>query len=274
MTNDPRRELEALVKAWDPIGLIALGAPVDEYACIVGPTLSLLQRHASYAEIARYLLTEFRDHFGVTIADPAPFVERAVAWFRSRRPVVIVDYDEQWPQLFEQLRDRAWREVSDIALSIEHVGSTSVPGLAAKPIIDLDIVVPTPAALAEAIARLASLGYRYAGDLGIEHRHGFHEPPEDPPHNLYVCLAGSRALRNHLALRDHLRLHPEVAAAYATLKRRLAAACRDDRPAYSAAKTDFILGILEAQGIPASDRAAIRAENQPPTVPAARLVRP
>ena len=180
----------------------------------------------------------------------------------ARRPVVIVDYDERWPRVFAALRDRAMPVVGDIALAIEHVGSTSVPGLAAKPIIDIDMVVPTPAALAEAITRLATLGYRHAGDRGIEHRHGFHEPPEDPPHNLYVCLAGSRALRNHLAVRDHLQRHPEDAAAYAVLKRRLATASRDDRRTYSAAKTDFILGILEAEGIPAADRAAIRAENR------------
>ena len=182
----------------------------------------------------------------------------------SSRSVEIVDYDPRWPHLFEVFRDRVWPVVSDVATGIEHVGSTSVPGLAAKPIIDIDVVVPTPDAMGDAIRRVETLGYRYAGDLGIENRHGFHEPAEDPPHNLYVCLAGSRALRNHLAVRDYLRSHPEARAAYAALKRRLADDHRTDRASYGAAKTDFILGILEAQGLSAIDRAAIRTENKLP----------
>ena len=153
--------------------------------------------------------------------------------------------------------------MSDIATAIEHVGSTSVPGLAAKPIIDIDIVVPTTDSITEAIRRLEPLGYRYAGDLGIENRHGFYEPAEDPPHNLYVCLEGSRALRNHLAVRDYLRTNPDARAAYAALKRRLAGEHGADRASYGVAKTDFILGILEAQGMSSEDRAVIRSENNP-----------
>jgi GrpB-like predicted nucleotidyltransferase (UPF0157 family) len=178
--------------------------------------------------------------------------------------VEIVEYDPRWPRTFEVLRDHVGPVLSDIASGIEHVGSTSVPGLAAKPVIDIDIVVPTSDAIRDAIRRVETLGYRYAGDLGIENRHGFHEPAEDPTHNLYVCLAGSRALRNHLAVRDYLRSHPEARAAYAALKRRLADAYSANRLAYGAAKTEFILGILEAQGLSAQDLAAIRSENNLP----------
>ena len=176
--------------------------------------------------------------------------------------VEIVDYDPRWPQVFEALRDRVWLAVSDVASGIEHVGSTSVPGLPAKPIIDIDVIVPAPEALRIAISRIETLGYRYVGDLGIEDRHAFREPVTDPPHNLYVCLAGSRALRNHVAFRDYLRSHPESRAAYAALKRRLADEHSADRLAYGVAKTDFIVGILAAQGLSPEDRAAIRAENR------------
>jgi GrpB-like predicted nucleotidyltransferase (UPF0157 family) len=176
--------------------------------------------------------------------------------------VSIVDYDPAWPATFAWLRDRASRVLGDIAQSIEHVGSTSVPGLAAKPIIDIDIVVPTPEASRASIARLSTLGYEHLGDLGMADREAFRAPPEDPAHHLYVCLAGSRALRNHVQFRDYLRAHPDAVAAYATLKRNLATAFAHDRLAYAEAKTAFIVRILQAQGsLSSADLAAISAEN-------------
>lgn len=90
-----------------------------------------------------------------------------------KRTVVVEDYDPAWPRDFELLRQRIWPVLGDFALGIEHVGSTSVPGLAAKPIIDMTIVVASRDEVPMAIERLASLGYVHKGNLGIDDREAF-----------------------------------------------------------------------------------------------------
>lgn len=131
---------------------------------------------------------------------------------------------------------------------IEHVGSTAVPGLPAKPVIDLDVVIATPADLPEVITRLRALGYRHEGDLGIAGREAFTDPDAAPAHHLYVCAAGSPELARHLTFRDYLRGHPAQARAYAELKRSLAERFRTDREAYSRGKATFIERALAAAG--------------------------
>jgi GrpB-like predicted nucleotidyltransferase (UPF0157 family) len=163
--------------------------------------------------------------------------------------IVVVDYDPAWPALFEQLRSKVWSVLGDVALSIEHVGSTSVPGLAAKPIIDLSVVVPSEREIPLAVERLASLGYQHLGNLGIVGREAFRRPPGSPAHNLYVCPQDSLGLRNHLAVRDHLRTHPKTAQAYGELKRRLAAEFPDDIESYVDGKTELLIGILRESGL-------------------------
>src|SRR4051794_5664339 len=92
-------------------------------------------------------------------------------------PIVVVEYDPAWPDLFAALRTPVAAALDDVAVAIEHVGSTAVPGLAAKPIIDLDVAIRTEADLPAAIERLACLGYAYEGDLGISGRAAFAWPP-------------------------------------------------------------------------------------------------
>lgn len=164
-------------------------------------------------------------------------------------PVTVVAYDPAWPERFERLRARVWPAVADVAVAIEHVGSTSVPGLAAKPVIDLDVVVRSRADLPLAVGRLTALGYDHRGDLGIEGREAFRAPAGSPAHHLYVCRADAPSLANHLALRDHLRRHPERAAAYGRWKVELARAFPDDPDAYGAAKTDFVVALLREAGL-------------------------
>ncbi len=159
-------------------------------------------------------------------------------------PVVVVPYDPAWPAAFARLRDRLAAALGERAVGIEHVGSTAVPGLDAKPIVDIDVVVRPERPLAEIVDALAALGYRYLGDLGIHGREAFRAPAGLPRHHLYVCPAGSAALTAHLALRDVLRADPELAAQYGALKRELAARYRDDRDAYAEGKTHFITGVL------------------------------
>jgi len=154
-------------------------------------------------------------------------------------PIVIVDYDPEWQAEFERLRARAARAVGEVAVSIEHVGSTAVPGLAAKPVIDL-VVVVRPGEVGAAIERLAAIGYVHQGDRGVEGREAFGVPTGERRHHLYVCPEDSGELRAQLAFRDRLRSEPELASAYADLKQELAIRFRDDREAYTEAKTEFV----------------------------------
>lgn len=176
----------------------------------------------------------------------------------------VTDYDAQWAATFEQLRARIWPAIADVAESIEHVGSTSVVGLPAKPVIDLSIVAADRQRLASVIERLAGIGYRHRGDLGIAGREAFAASPGTPDHHLYACLAGSVPLRNHLALRDRLRRDPAAVAAYGQLKKDLAAKFPEDIDSYIAGKSAFILKILEEAGLEVAELAAIRAVNAPP----------
>lgn len=166
------------------------------------------------------------------------------------QPIVIVDYDPQWPVVFMDLNRVIGRALGDLAVTIEHVGSTAVPGLAAKPIIDLDVVIESTEQLPAVVPILATLGYTHQGDLGIPSREAFACQSEDAPHDgtgrqwpehhLYVCAKDSRELRRHLAFRDFLRANVNHLSAYGIIKRQLAQQFRNDRDAYCNGKTAFI----------------------------------
>jgi len=162
----------------------------------------------------------------------------------EQRTIAVVDYDPSWSFAFENLKSRVMQVLGGIAVSIEHVGSTSVPGLAAKPIIDMDVVVASAADADGAIRRLATIGYAHRGDLGIAGREAFHPPPGLPAHHLYVCVQDAVALANHLAVRDFLRRNAAAARAYGLLKTRLADLFPNDIDRYVSGKTDFLVGIL------------------------------
>ena len=176
--------------------------------------------------------------------------------------IVVADYDPRWPAFFAQIRDHVWPAVRDFATAIEHVGSTAVPGLAAKPIIDVDLIIPSGEALPQVVERLEALGYTHLGNLGIPGRDAFRATNDLPRHNLYVCPQGSIGLRNHLAVRDYLRAHPEAVEAYAALKRGLAQQFPNDMAHYVDGKTDLIASILRAAGIPTDDVAQIEGANR------------
>jgi GrpB-like predicted nucleotidyltransferase (UPF0157 family) len=155
-------------------------------------------------------------------------------------PIIVSDYDLKWPGVFQLLRKRIAGALGDMAAAIEHVGSTAVPDLAAKPIVDIDVLLASEAMLPTAIERLASLGYIHQGDLGVPEREAFRAPAKDPPHHLYVCPPCSAEFRRHVAFRDYLRSHPKDAKIYADLKRALAEQFRNDRPRYNTAKGEFV----------------------------------
>lgn len=158
--------------------------------------------------------------------------------------MLISDYDPAWPDCFARLATRVTTALGNLALTVEHIGSTSVPGLAAKPIIDLDVVLRSPADLPETIRRLTDIGYSYEGDLGITGREAFHWPPGEVPHHLYVLIVGANELRRHLAFRDALRADRELRDRYSALKRALAEQYTEDRSSYTEAKSDFITSII------------------------------
>ncbi len=176
--------------------------------------------------------------------------------------VVVVDYDPKWPELFQALTAPLRKVFAQVAVSIEHVGSTAVPGLAAKPVIDIDVVV-LEHDVSEAIARLGSLGYRHLGERGIPQREAFRRPPSSAVHHLYVCPLASAALANHLAVRDHLRSHPEEARAYGELKKQLAIDFAEDVDGYVEAKTEFLLRILRQRGFTDALLHQIEGVNRP-----------
>jgi GrpB-like predicted nucleotidyltransferase (UPF0157 family) len=178
------------------------------------------------------------------------------------RTIIVVDYDPAWPEIFQQLLSKVWPLVSDFALSVEHVGSTAVPGLAAKPIIDLSIVMPSEVEIQLAIERLATIGYLHRGNLGIEGREAFHSPAGLPLHHLYVCPTGGLGLQNQLAVRDFLRLHRETAQAYGELKKRLAREFSHDIESYIDGKTAFLLDVLQRAGLPPDRLKAIEIANR------------
>jgi GrpB-like predicted nucleotidyltransferase (UPF0157 family) len=162
------------------------------------------------------------------------------------RPVVVSDYDKEWPALFRRIAEPVRQALDDLVLAVEHVGSTAVPGLAAKPVIDMDVVVRSAADVPVAIERLRTLGYVYQGDKGIAGREAFMWPPHAPRHHLYVVVAGSKPHADHVRFRDRLRRHPEVAREYAELKKALADQHRNDRERYTEAKAEFISRTLAA----------------------------
>lgn len=163
--------------------------------------------------------------------------------------IIVTDHSPQWAAAFEQLKKIYQQHLGHLVRDIQHVGSTSVPGLPAKPILDIDIIIDEEDKLPEIIRILAGMGYEYVGDLGIKDRYAF-KSPSDPemPHHLYVCITGSDSLQNHLLFRDYLRAHPETAAQYGELKKRLSAQFADDIDSYVEQKTAFITAVLEKTG--------------------------
>jgi GrpB-like predicted nucleotidyltransferase (UPF0157 family) len=170
-------------------------------------------------------------------------------------PAEVVDYDPRWPLWFAEIRARVTPYLGDLPHHIEHVGSTAVPGLAAKPIIDLDIVLPTADLVPVAIERLTAAGYRHEGDQGIPGREAFALPADAVHyHHLYVVVDGNKAHQDHVVLRDHLRRSAADRERYAARKRELAHLLTTDRTAYVDGKGALVEELIaRAGGSPTAD---------------------
>jgi GrpB-like predicted nucleotidyltransferase (UPF0157 family) len=177
------------------------------------------------------------------------------------RLIEIVDYDLDWAAQFELLRQQYERALAGVViLGIEHVGSTSVPGLAAKPVIDIDIVVSADQA-PRAIEAMERVGFSSLGELGIPDRWALHAPSDLSRTNTYVVTDGSLALRNHLAVRDQLRSDVVLRDEYAALKRAIAASVQDIDE-YVGKKSKFLSMVLARAGLTAEEREAIEIANR------------
>ena len=175
--------------------------------------------------------------------------------------VEVVPYNPEWKKWFEELRDQIWPSVADVALDMIHVGSTSIEGMSAKPIIDIDIVTQSQENLAEIIIRLEKLGYIHVGDLGITGREAFNlDGTAIYPHHLYVCPSDSEALRNHLLLKKHLSENPKSFKRYNDLKICLAKSVVS-REEYWKSKTYLILEFLRAEGMSKETLEEIKRQN-------------
>lgn len=152
------------------------------------------------------------------------------------QPIEVAAYDPAWPTRFAELGRELRAGLGAVALRIDHIGSTSVPGLAAKPIIDIQVSVADLEPLAAYRLPLEQLGYVYRPGNPERTKRYFREPPGRPRTHVHVRRAGSFSEQWALLFRDYLRAHPEVAAEYESVKRRLAVRYRDDRRGYAAAK--------------------------------------
>ena len=163
---------------------------------------------------------------------------------RNTDPIEIVEYDPAWPTRYEEMRARLAQALGATALRIDHVGSTAVPGLAAKPIIDIQISVPD---VADAAAFKEAIEAQGFASRMIEPGHHYFRPPPGVPrdYQVHVCTVGSDWERRHLLFRDYLRADPETRAGYEGMKRDMATRFTHDRIGYNDAKGPFIEAALE-----------------------------
>lgn len=165
--------------------------------------------------------------------------------------VVVLPYDEQWKQDFLMIKDELITALGQLAMRIDHVGSTSVEGLSAKPIIDIDVVIKDYTVLEEVVSALGAIGYRHEGNLGITGREAFKYDGKEHlrKHHLYVCPEDSPELKRHIAFRDYLRTHPDAVREYSRIKEEGAKRYPYDIERYIEHKSPFIEKIYAKIGI-------------------------
>lgn len=161
------------------------------------------------------------------------------------RVVRIVEHDPEWTVRFQALAARLRAALGDVAVRIDHIGSTAVPGLAAKPVVDIQVSVAHLEPVAPFADPLTALGYVYRAQNPERTKRYFREPPGTPRTHVHVRRAGSFSEQFALLFRDYLRVDPDTAGEYADLKRRLAAAHGSDRVSYTDAKAPFCWTIIQ-----------------------------
>ena len=169
---------------------------------------------------------------------------------RSRN-VVVLPYDAAWQSAFKKIKSEIEDAIGDLIIGIEHVGSTSVVGMSAKPCIDIDVIIEDSSAFAAVVDGLNAIGYIHEGDLGIQDREAFRYSGKEhlQMHHLYVCPKRSEELHRHIAFRDYLRSNPEAAKRYSLIKEQAAARFPNDIDGYIAYKSPCIEELYAESGL-------------------------
>ena len=164
--------------------------------------------------------------------------------------VIVVPYDSNWKQAFERIKQELLSALHNHIITIEHIGSTSVEGLAAKPVIDLNIIIKDYNAFELVKEKLTGLGYTHNGDQGIKDRHAFkyEDKPHLMRHHLYVCPEYSEELKRQLIFRDYLRTNSIDRDWYSAVKMLAAKHYPEDISSYMIAKHPCVREILERCG--------------------------
>ena len=165
--------------------------------------------------------------------------------------VVVVPYCEAWASAFEEIKKEIEGAIGNLIVGIEHVGSTSVKGLVAKPCIDLDVIIRDASAFEAVVRGLEAIGYIHEGNLGIEGREAFKyfDKPHLMAHHLYVCPQDSRELHRHIVFRDFLRSNPEAALQYGRVKERAAQLFPNDIDRYIEYKSSCVEELYQKCGL-------------------------
>ncbi|MHA7058648.1 GrpB family protein [Aquimarina sp. M1] len=172
--------------------------------------------------------------------------------------MLIQEYTSEWKEYFQSIKKELENAVTGITIKIEHVGSTSVSGLASKPIIDIDIIYNKDSDFKKIKTGLASIGYYHNGNQGILHREVFkrngtvqNKILDSIPHHLYACPIHSDELDKHLLFRDHLRKNKTARLTYQNLKYTIAERADQNRKAYNLIKEikakEFICSIIDLE---------------------------
>jgi len=156
----------------------------------------------------------------------------------------IKDYDPEWPKAFALEKSRIMEKLGELVQEIEHIGSTAVPGISAKPVIDILIAVKDMGRAMECAVKLADLGYEHVqGEDDLERLFLFRGMPRT--HHVHIVEHASETHWKHVVFRDYLREHADTRNEYDRLKRDLAARYRTDRKSYVDSKTDFVERVVE-----------------------------
>ena len=165
--------------------------------------------------------------------------------------VIVMPYHKEWQTDFEKIKNELENAIGDMVIAIEHVGSTSVQGMSAKPCIDIDVVIKDYSVFDIIVGKLADIGYIHEGDLGIKDREAFKytDKPHLQTHHLYVCPQYSAVLHRHITFRDYMRTHPEAANEYSKVKEKAAQLFPDDIDSYIEFKSPCIAKLYKLCGL-------------------------
>jgi len=167
------------------------------------------------------------------------------------KKVIVLPYDRTWKSDFEKIKKHLSDSIGDLIIGIEHIGSTSVEGMYAKPCIDIDVIIKDYSVFNEIVGKLASIGYIHEGDLGIKDREAFKysDKAHLQKHHLYVCPQYSEELHRHITFRDFLRSNAEAVKKYSSVKEKAAELFPNDIDKYIEYKSPCIKELYKMCGL-------------------------